>query len=91
MKVITETSTDVAKYLLDDSVTVTLESSRIVLGDLSDPDEYITDLNSANSTLYTGATEPVDGDGNSTWYGCKYTFDGTTWTQNPNWVDPEAE
>jgi uncharacterized membrane protein YvbJ len=88
VKVITETATKVAKYLLDDNVTVTLESNRIVLGDLSDPDEYIADLNSGNATLHTGATGPVDGDGNSTWYGCKYTFDGTTWAEVPGWVQP---
>jgi uncharacterized membrane protein YvbJ len=88
VKVITETATKVAKYLLDDNVTVTLESNRIVLGNLSDRDEYIADLNSGNATLHTGATGPVDGDGNSTWYGCKYTFDGTTWAEVSGWVQP---
>ena len=85
MKTITENSTNLSKYLFDDSKAVTLESDRIVVGDTSSPDFYIGDMNSSNATLHTGVTnDPND------WTGCKYTFDGTTWTQDPNWVDPDA-
>lgn len=44
----------------------------------------ISDMNNANSTIFEGVTVPTD------WAGHKYKFDGETWTQNPDWVDPEA-
>ena len=34
-----------------------------------------------NSTIHTGVTPPED------WIGFKYSFDGTTWTANSNWVE----
>jgi len=84
MKTIVETATGLSKYLLDDSVTITANSDHIVVGD---PAEFIIgDLNSSSATVTESITNSP-----SDWTGNKYTFDGTTWTQNPDWVDPNAE
>ena len=84
MKTIVETVTGLSKYLLEDDVSVTVNSDHIVVGD---PAEFIIgDLNSDNATVYENLANT-----RSDWMGNKYTFDGTTWTQNPDWVDPESE
>lgn len=84
MKTIVETATGLSKYLLDDSVAITTNSDHIVVGD---PAQFIIgDLNSSNATITENVTNAP-----SDWTGNKYTFDGTTWTQNPDWVDPDAE
>jgi len=84
MKTIVETATGLSKYLLEDNVTIVLNADHVVVGD---PAKFIIgDLNSSNATV----TESVT-DAPSDWAGNKYTFDGTTWTQNPDWVEPEAE
>ena len=84
MKTIVETSTSLSKYLLDDDVTITATATEITVGD---PAQFIIgDLNTGNATITENVTDaPAD------WAGNKYTYDGTTWTQNPDWVDPEAE
>ena len=84
MKTIVETSTGLSKYLLADDVTVVSNADNIVVGD---PAQFIIgDLNSGTVTITENVTNsPAD------WSGNKYTFDGTTWTLNPNWVDPDAE
>jgi hypothetical protein len=83
MKTIVETSTGLSKYLLDDDVTIVSNADNIVVGD---PAQFIIgDLNSGTVTITENVTNaPAD------WAGNKYTFDGTTWTLNPNWVDPET-
>jgi hypothetical protein len=84
MKTIVETATELSKYLLDDSVTITVNSDYIVVGD---PAQFVIgDLNSSNATITENVTNAP-----SDWTGNKYTFDGTTWTLNPDWVDPDAE
>lgn len=84
MKTIVENGTNLSKYLLADDVAVGSTESNIVVGD---PAQFIVgDLNSTNSTVYENVTNaPED------WTGNKYTFDGTAWTLNPDWVDPNAE
>lgn len=84
MKTIVETSTGLSKYLLADDVTIVSNADNIVVGD---PAQFIIgDLNSGTVTITENVTNaPED------WSGNKYTFDGTTWTLNPNWVDPDAE
>ena len=83
MKTIVETSTGLSKYLLADDVTIVSNADNIVVGD---PAQFIIgDLNSGTVTITENVTNaPED------WSGNKYTFDGTTWTLNPNWVDPET-
>jgi len=84
MKTIVETSTKLSKYLLADDVTITATSDNITVGD---PAQFIiADLNSTTVTVTDNVTNaPED------WSGNKYTFDGTTWTANPDWVDPSED
>ena len=82
MKTIVETATGLSKYLLDDSVTIIANSDHIVVGD---PAQFIiADLNSDTATVYENLANT-----RSDWIGNKYAFDGTTWTQNPDWIEPE--
>lgn len=83
MKTIVENSTNLSKYLLQDSVTVVVNADHIVVGD---PAQFIIgDLNSGNASVVENVTDfPAD------WIGNKYMYDGATWTQNPNWIDPRS-
>jgi|TARA_Y100000015_G_C2349712_1_gene69990 hypothetical protein len=84
MKTIVETSSNLSKYLLADDVDITATATEITVGD---PAQFIiADLNSTTVTITDNVTNaPED------WTGNKYFFDGTTWTANPDWVDPDAE
>lgn len=81
MKTIIENSTGLSKYLLDDDAVVTMTDENITVGS---PAEFIiADLNSGNATLTENVTDaPED------WAGNKYTYDGTAWTLNPDWIAP---
>ena len=84
MKTIVETSTKLSKYLLADDVTITATENDITVGD---PAKFIiADLNSGNTTITENVTNAP-----SDWIGNKYKFDGTTWSANPDWVDPSEE
>ncbi len=84
MKTIVETSSGLSKYLLADDVTVTSTVDNITVGD---PAQFIIDdLNSTTVTVTDNVTNAPDD-----WKGNKYTFDGTTWTLNPDWVDPTLD
>ena len=84
MKTIVETSSNLSKYLLADDVTITATASDITVGD---PAQFIiADLNSTTVTVTDNVTNAPDD-----WTGNKYFFDGTTWSTNPDWVDPDAE
>lgn len=77
---ITRNDNNISLYVFDDDEVITVEADRIAIGD---PEELIiADCNSSNTTVHTGVTAPDD------WSGWKYFFDGTDWTQNPDWVDP---
>ncbi len=84
MKTILETSTKLSKYLLADDVVITATANDITVGD---PAQFIiADLNSGNTTIVENVTNaPED------WMGNKYKLDGTTWSANPDWVDPTEE
>ena len=84
MKTIVETATKLSKYLLADDVAITATADNITVGD---PAQFIIgDLNSGNATITENVTNAP-----SDWAGNKYKLDGTTWSANPDWVDPEAE
>ena len=84
MKTIVETSSGLSKYLLADDVTITATADNITVGD---PAQFIIgDLNSTTVTITDNVTNAPDD-----WSGNKYTFDGTTWTLNPDWVDPALD
>ncbi len=84
MKTIVETSTKLSKYLLADDVAITATADNITVGD---PAQFIIgDLNSTTVTVTDNVTNaPAD------WTGNKYFLDGTTWSLNPDWVDPTLE
>ena len=86
MKTIVKTDSDTSLYLFDDEKEVNMQTNQINVGDPSNLDFIIGDLNSQNAVLYENVTNAPDD-----WFGCKYTFDGTTWTQSPDWVEPDAE
>jgi len=70
-------------YLFEDSKVIAITADNIIVGN---PVEFIIDdCDSSNTVLHEGVTAPDD------WIGHKYDFDGTTWTQNPDWVDLSAE
>tara|TARA_R100001460_G_scaffold16268_1_gene35639 strand:+ start:2033 stop:2287 length:255 start_codon:yes stop_codon:yes gene_type:complete len=84
MKTIVETATGLSKYLLEDDVSITANSDHIIVGD---PAKLIIgDLGAGDVTITENVTNAP-----SDWTGNKYTFDGTTWTLNPDWVAPESE
>ena len=84
MKTIVETSSGLSKYLLADDVTITATTDNITVGD---PAQFIIgDLNSTTVTVTDNVTNAPDD-----WSGNKYTFDGTAWTLNPDWVDPTLD
>ena len=88
MKTITENSTKLSKYLLEDSKAVAMGSDKITIGDPSSPEFYIADLNSSNATL----TENVS-DAPENWVGNRYTYDPAAYPKlvaNPDWADPDA-
>jgi len=73
-----ESGDNISAYIFEDGDTITSESDRITC-----PDFVILDMNSSNSTIHTGVTPPED------WVGGKYFFDGTTWTVNELWEEPD--
>lgn len=78
MKTLIQNTTNVSKYLFEDSINISIESDKIMA-----PDFIISDLNSNNATLVEGVTAPED------WTGCKYLYENSAWVVNPNWVEPE--
>ena len=84
MKTIVETSSGLSKYLLADNVTLTSTANDITVGD---PAQFIiADLNSGNVTVTENVSNaPAD------WMGNKYTFNGSAWAANPDWVEPEED
>jgi hypothetical protein len=81
MKTIVEIETKLSKYLLTDDVAVSLTANHIVVGE---PAQFIiADLNSSTATVYGNVSAPDD------WTGNKYTFNGTDWALDPNWVEED--
>lgn len=85
MKTIILNETNVSLYLFADDKALAATDEHIVVGDPSAPDFIIGDLNSTNSTVVEGVTEPDD------WYGTKYTYADGAWSAVPDWHDPRSE
>ena len=98
MQTITFNDSNVSAYIFEDSQTITTEADKITLPKATAistvsgyglettvgyTDEIICDMNSSNAAVYTGVTPPED------WRGGKYLFDGTDWTTNPDYIEPE--
>jgi len=83
MKTITRNEDNISIWMFADDKALDVQSDKIIVGD---PEELIIgDCNSSNVTVHENVTEPDD------WFGWKYFYDGTTWTLNPDWVDPREE
>ena len=84
MKTIIDNESRTSKYLVADDYVINATETQTSMGD--PVDFIIGDLNSTNSTVIEGVTEPDD------WFGCKYTYADGTFTLVEGWVDPrEAE
>ena len=80
MQTITFKDSNISAYIFEDNPTIIVTAENITC-----PNFIIGDLNSSNAAVYTGVTPPED------WAGSKYLFDGTIWTENPDYVEPEEE
>ena len=80
MKTVVENDTNLSKFIFEDDAEITIGSDCITT-----PNFRVLDLNSSNASMHENLTPPDD------WVGNKYTFDGTTWAANPDWVDPTEE
>tara|TARA_R110000744_G_scaffold221810_2_gene340792 strand:- start:177 stop:440 length:264 start_codon:yes stop_codon:yes gene_type:complete len=80
MKTIVDNATNTSKYLVADGYSVVVKAEHIEMGDPSNLDFIIGDLNATNSTVIEGVTAPED------YVGCKYTCaaDGI-WTAVEGW------
>ena len=80
MKTITRNEDNISIWMFADNKALDVQSDKIIVGD---PEELIIgDCNSSNFTVHENVTGPDD------WFGWKYFYDATTWTLNPDWVDP---
>lgn len=77
MKALVEKYTGEVKFVFADNVPLVFQIDRIIA-----PELIMLNMDNDNTTVYENVTPPED------WIGCKYLFDGTNWTLNPNWVDP---
>jgi hypothetical protein len=74
---------NVSIYLFDDTVSITIDSERTVVGDPDNPELIILDCNTSNCVLYVEVPNPDE------WYGWKYTFTPEQgWALNPDWTPP---
>jgi len=78
MKTVIETSTNLSKYIFEDSDNITITAENI-----ETPNFIIGDLNSSNCTIIEGVTPPED------WIGCKYFYIDSNWVINTEWETPE--
>jgi len=83
MKILTEKTTDICKYIFQDSVTLDLKPNRIIC-----PDFIIDDMDASTIMLYEAVPYSSIP---SAYIGGKYLFDGTDFTLNPNYIEPEEE
>jgi hypothetical protein len=81
MKTITLNTDNRSIRLVEDSVGVTVNSDHVRIGETR-----VYGISESNVTLHEGVTNaPED------WSSSKYFFDGSDWTENPDWVDPTAD
>ena len=83
MKTLTFNDTGRSPYIFRNDKNVVVGLDNVLVGDESNPDFYIGDMNSSNATLHLEVTPPED------WAGNKYTFDGSSWAAISGWVDPK--
>ncbi len=77
----TLTKNNLSLYLLEDDVVIVMGTKKITVGD--PPKFRIADCNSTDTVLHEGVSQPDN------WRPDKYTYDGTTWELNPNFIETE--
>lgn len=77
MKTITLKSDSRSILIAEDTDTVSLEADHVKRND-----ERIYGLPQDKVALHEGVDVPAD------WSSSRYLFDGTSWTQSPDWVNP---
>lgn len=82
MKVLTNDN-NLVKYLLEDSDTLT-DGPNYLLIEGSKP-KKVLDMKNGNYNIYFDVTLPED------FRVGRYFYDGETWTENENWVDPTID
>tara|TARA_B100000131_G_scaffold311568_1_gene344575 strand:+ start:567 stop:1031 length:465 start_codon:yes stop_codon:yes gene_type:complete len=80
MQTITRNGSNISLWYFDDSTTVTVQSEKTIIGDVNSPDLIIQDCTTDNVTLHTGVDAKAD------WYGQKYKYDGSSWSENADFV-----
>ncbi len=81
MKTIVRVDTDESIVLVSDQTAITPTSDCVFVG--SGRNLFVLgDRTVQNVEVFENITSPDD------WKPYKYLFDGTTWTPNPDWVDP---
>jgi len=82
MKTLVRNNNSISLYIFDDSEIVNITNERTYIGE---PHKLIiSDCDLSNVTLYENVSPPED------WIGWKYTFDGTNFVLNPDWIDPNS-
>ena len=82
MKIIAKKESKIVLYVFADSQSIDVQENQTVVGD---PVEfYIADCNTSDTDLIEGVTPPAD------WIAEKYLYANSSWTLNPDWIDPDA-
>ena len=82
MKTIVKNEGNISIYIFSDETEINLLDDRVEVG--SPIILVISDHNAQTVTVYDNATPPED------WRGWKYTFDGSEWALNPDYIEPGA-
>lgn len=84
MIVLTNGTDNVARYIFSDETLINVEADHVKVGN---PLELVIgDMMRSKCTVHI-AVDNVPED----YEGCKYNFDGTNWTLNPDWSPPLSE
>jgi hypothetical protein len=78
MKTLVDKITGVSRFIFNDNEEVTITSTSVVT-----PSFIVGDMDSSNAVIVNGVTPPED------WNHCKYIYSAGTWTNNPDWVEPQ--
>ena len=78
MQTIITTEDNVSKYVFEDSVNINITEDCI-----ETPFFKIMDLNTSNAAVLDCSTIPAD------WYGCKYIYEGNSWSLNTDFEEQQ--